>query len=190
MNLNPQLQQLAEKYYLLMSIEEPSDDELHQLEEILELATIDEELNNLLLVVDEYIAVEVGLISKEQVIYKSWLSTLVSLFAKKNLSENTKKVVSLSILSVLSIGALLLLKQYDVTHVKLRYDTLSLVFDKALAFIQKQDADIAEQNSPQNVSLLEHQAEYESKKIDFQTTQFYFEEAQEHPLQSQNHGKT
>ena len=51
MNLNPQLQQLAEKYYLLMSIEEPSDDELHQLEEILELATIDEELNNLLLVV-------------------------------------------------------------------------------------------------------------------------------------------
>lgn len=77
MNLNQQLQQLAEKYYVLMSIEEPSDDELHQLEKILELATIDEEVSNLLLVVDEFIAIEAGLISKEQVLYKFALSTLI-----------------------------------------------------------------------------------------------------------------
>lgn len=77
MNLNQQLQQLAEKYYVLMSLEEPSDSELHELEKILELATIDEEVSNLLLVVDEFIAIEAGLISKEQVLYKFVLSTLI-----------------------------------------------------------------------------------------------------------------
>lgn len=198
MNLNQQLQQLAEKYYVLMSIEEPCDDELQELEQILELATIDEEVNNLFLVVDEYIAIEAGLISEEQVIYKSWLSTLVSLIAEDNFSEKTKRVISISILSFLSIAALLLLKQCDITHVKLKYHTFSFIFDKALASIQKQDilhenlswtkekdranptekqdADLA----GQNFSLLEHQAEYESEQIDFQTRQFYFEEAQKH----------
>lgn len=79
MHLNQELQKLAEKYYRLMSIEEPSDSELSQLEEILELATIDEELTDLLIEIDEKIAEEAGLISNELVASKCLVTTLVSL---------------------------------------------------------------------------------------------------------------
>lgn len=145
MNPNQQLQLLAKKYYVLMSIEEPSDNEQKQLEEILELATIDEDVNNLLLVVDEYIAIEAGLLSEEQVIYKSSLSTLVSFIAEANLAEKTKRLLSISMLTIVSTGTLLLLKQCDVMHVKLKYYMLTLDVHKTLTSIQTQDAEIAEQ---------------------------------------------
>ncbi len=145
MNLNQQLQLLAKKYYVLMSIEEPSNDELHLLEEILELATIDEDVNNLLLVVDEYIAIEADLISEEQIIYKSSLSTLASVIAEGNLAEKTKRLLSISMLTLVSIVTLLLLKQCDVMHVKLKYYMLTLDVHKTLTSIQTQDAEIAEQ---------------------------------------------
>lgn len=167
MNQNQQLQLLAKRYYVLMSIEEPSDGELHQLEEILELATIDEEVNNLLLMVDEYIAIEAGLISEEQVQNKSSLSNLVSVIAQGNLAEKTKRLLSISMYIIVSIGTSLVHKQCDVIHVKLRYYMLTLDVNKTLASKQTQDTDASEQKFTAEYSLLEQQTENESKKIDF-----------------------
>lgn len=191
MHSNQQLQKLALEYYILMSLEEPSDSELKQLEEILKLATIDEEVNDLLIKVDEHIAIEAGLIRNE-VASKSWLGSLASLITEEHFYQRNKKLFNLSLLSVMSVGTLLLLQQCDRMQAKLTsYTSLNY---QATAPVQKKDtkqekdvqlgtlgvnADTAKQNVPQHISLLEkQQLEYESEQIKHEHQQINFQRCQ------------
>ena len=191
MHLNQQLQKLALEYYILMNLEEPSDSELNQLEEILKLGTIDEEVNDLLIKIDEHIAIEAGLI-RDEVASKSWLASLASFITEEHFSQRNKKLVNLSLLSVMSVGTLLLLQQCESMQAKITYNT-SFNYHQGAAPVQKNDtkqqkdvpletssikADTARPNVPQNIVLLEKQLEYESKQIKYEHQQINFQRCQ------------
>lgn len=179
MHLNQELQKLAEKYYRLMNLEEPSDSELSQLEEILELATVDEELNDLLIKIDEKIALEAGLISNE-LASKSWVTTLVSSIADEHFYSQIKRLINVTFLCVIPIGVLLLLKQCHSIQLKLVYHT-SLNYYKAPAPIEKREAKRERVLSKREKEQREYeckQREFEKEQIDSQRWQLYFEAKQ------------
>lgn len=189
-HVNQQLQKLVLKYYILMNLEEPSDSELNQLEEILKLATIDEEVNDLLIKIDEHIATEAGLIRNE-VASSSWFSWLVSFITEKHFSQQTKKLVNLSLLSVMSVGTLLVLQQCNSMQVKVSHN-ISLNYHQGTAPVHKKEtkqkdvplenlsinADTARQNVPQNIALLQKQLEYEAKQMKYEHQQINFQKCQ------------
>jgi hypothetical protein len=203
MHPNKELQKLAEKYYRLMSLKEPFDFELNQLEEILELATIDEELNDLLINIDEQIAIQAGLVSDEFV-SKPQPSSLASFNIKRYFFQQTKILVNISLISLMSMGGLLLIKQCDSIHVKLTYNpslnyhvvpvpvsekdaTQNTVSGKSEASeTQEQSISTGKHHRLENIISLERrQLEYESKQkrlekqqIIYQALQLNFEKKQ------------
>lgn len=192
MHLNQQLQKLAERYYILMNLEEPSDSELNQLEEILKLATIDEEVNDLLIKIDEHIAIEAGLIRNE-VASKSWLASLASFITEEHFSQRNKKLVNLSLLSVMSVGTLLLLQRCASMQARITHYT-SFNYHQGTAPVQKNDtkqekdislgnsginADTTRQNIQENIGSLENQQlQYESEQIKHEQQQINFQRCQ------------
>ncbi|BAZ15296.1 hypothetical protein NIES4071_71680 [Calothrix sp. NIES-4071] len=139
MYLNQELQKLAEEYYRLISLEEPSEEELYRLEEILKLATIDEKLNDLLIKIDEDIALEMGLINNETA-SKSCVKTLVSFIADEYCSQQFKRLIHVTFVCLMSLGLLLLLKQCNNIQAKLIYHT-TFNYYKVPALIEKKEAD-------------------------------------------------